>query len=273
MLKKITIYITFFTLCFYPFRSFAQLITESYETHGHSYDLYIFKMDGKLKVKYFASNAYERYEEWQDEKKVLAACAGAFSDGWELDSKPIGLTVDNGEVVNRVIDNAMDGLVLVTEFAVDALDLDNLEAGIMQEDGEYISINPRKNVEDKNMMIMAAERDGWTIFQTQLIYSSSKNTITNLHYGKEAERRFLAICSKNGQKYNIIVNAPDDLHLNLSAKYAKEVLEKAGFELSFLLNLDTGGKDIFVVRIDNSLEYLADDSLEEATNLIIYYVD
>ena len=81
----------------------------------YSYTLYDFSMGYSIKVKYFASNAYNRYQNWQYGKKVLLICSGAFSNSWSSDAIPIGLTVDNGTVVNRNIDNKHHRCILDLE--------------------------------------------------------------------------------------------------------------------------------------------------------------
>jgi hypothetical protein len=171
------------------------------------------------------------------------------------------------------MDPVMDGFVIVTEGFVLVIDLDNLESGIVTEDGNTLSINPRASVSDRLLIINAAEQNNWTLFQTQLVYSVDKyKNFKNLEYGNEAERRFLAVCSdESGSMYNVIVDVPDSLYLNVAAKNTKEVLEYAGYKVQYILNLDTGGKNIFITRDGDSLKYMADDTIDEATNLIVFY--
>ncbi len=245
---------------------------KGYTYEGYNYDLYSFLMGGDIKAQYFAKNAYSQYKNWKYGKKELLICSGAFSETWESYSKPVGFTVDNGIMVNKSMDAKMDAFVMVMDNYVSVLDLDNLSSGVLMDDGSILSINPRKKTSDRLIVADAAEKEGWTVFQTQLVYSQDKKSnFGNLYYGKKAERRFLAVCSKDGYYYNVIVDAPDDLYLNLSAKYAKVVLEHAGFGVHYILNLDTGGKNIFLVREGNSLSYKADDKLSKATNLVIFY--
>jgi hypothetical protein len=183
-------------------------------------------MGNAIKTKYFSRNANTRYTNWQKNKKVMLICAGAFSETWETTSKPVGLTVDAGKLVNSKIDPTMDGLVIVKNDFIFVMDLDKLESGLKLDDGSQLKINPRYNTKDKFILLNTAKKEKYTIFQTQLVYSKDKRlNFKNLYYGKKRERRFLATAYLNGNYYNIIVDVPDYLPLNQSAKYAKEVLD------------------------------------------------
>lgn len=245
----------------------------SYTNQGYQFDLYDFDMNWNTKVKYFSKNAYTEYQNWQAGHSVQLICAGAFSETWDSDSKPVGFTVDNGEVVNYQMDPEMDGLVLITDDGILCWDLDYLENGVFVEGEGILSTNPRESAIDRINLASEAEEHEWTIFQTHLVYSDDRlYNFGNLKYGEARERRFLGICTIDDELHNVIVDAPNELELNLSALYAKEVLDHVGFKVYYLLNLDTGGKNILAILQDSQyLSYKYDDTIEEATNLIIFY--
>lgn len=246
----------------------------SYNIDDHNVKLYDFKMGGNIKVKYFARNAYANYQSWRYSKNILLICSGAFSETWEPDSRPVGFTVDNGLLVNRSIDPVMDGLVGVYDTHIEIMDLDQLESGFTFDDGSVFSLNPRGSASDRSFLATAAVEGGFTIFQTQLVYSEDKySNFSNLYYGKKRERRFLALCTKRGYLSNVIVDITDNLYLNQAAKFTKEVLEYADFNVHYIVNLDTGDKNIFALKENGSLYYQTDYKLNQATNLIIFYTE
>lgn len=245
---------------------------KKYTNNSNVYNLHTFTMGDDVKVKYFAQNAYSRYSTWKKDKNVLLVCSGAFSETWDVNSVPVGFTIDNGTVVNKSIDNVMDGFVIVFEELIVALDLDYLESGIELEDGSTLSLNPRTSESDKAIIKDMAVENSYTIFQTQMVYSQNKTTnFINLLYGKQRERRYLALCTKGDNYYNIMVDAPGYLYLNESSKSAKDVLEYAGYTVNYILNLDTGDKNICYVNQGGSLVSIGDDDISKATNLIIFY--
>ncbi len=270
--KKVIVFLVFASISFNLIAQQTNYSVDNYTYSSDSYNLHSFLMGEDVKVKYFAQNAYSRYQSWKSGKDILLVCSGAFSETWEPNSIPVGLTIDNGAIVNKSIDDEMDGLVLIFDEVITALDLDDLKSGIALEDGTEMSFNPRFSQSDRTLIINLAASESYTIFQTQMVYSEdNENNFENLTYGKQRERRFLAICTKDGEYYNLIIDAPNALYLNQSAKNTKIVLEYAGYEVQYILNLDTGDKNICYVNKNSKLVNIGDDDISKATNLIIFY--
>jgi hypothetical protein len=246
--------------------------TKNFKHHDLRFNLFMVPEGKQFGIKYFSQNAASRFERWRQDKKVLIACAGAFSATWDSDSHPVGFTIDNGEVINLNFDVEMDGLVIVEDNEVKVLDLDYLQSGIEIDGGKIIRLNPRNSTYDSELLRNLAVRNKFTIFQTQLLFSKSRaNNFTNLYFGKIRERRFMALCMKNSIFYNVIIDVPDPAYLNLAAKYAKEVLEYDGFSVSMILNLDTGDKNIFWGTEKEILYDFGSIKMDKSTNLIVWY--
>lgn len=250
---------------------------QSYTNNGDSYIIYDFdRKEAKMRAKYFAQNAYSQYKNWKSGKNVLLVTAGAFSTSFESNGIPVGLCVDNGKIVNRSMKSEMDGMVIVYNGGsqVGGIAIVDLDKGPVTVDGDD-SYYPRTNTNDRRSFLNWGRDNGLTLFQTQLVYSEKKrNNFANLYFGKKAERRFLAICKKRGKVHHVVVDAPDDQYLNKAAKNAKEVLEYDGFYVMYILNLDTGGKNILKVNNGSYLQTIQEVSpIKKATNLLIYYTE
>lgn len=240
--------------------------------NGYTLHVYDFDINQGTKVKYFAQLGYQQYQSWQYGKKVSLLCAGAFSEFWTKDSAPVGFTIDNGRVANRDMDSIMDGFVMIINGKIDVIDLDNLEAGFITDDGTFLKGNPRSNMMTRAMLLKEAVESNATIFQTQLLYSKDKsNNFQYLNYGSKRERRFLAIAKKRSNEHYIIIDIPTPGKLNLLAKYSYESLVWLGFRVEYLLNLDTGGKNILYVKQNGEMDKKGTVHAREATNLIILY--
>ena len=81
--------------------------------------IWISRKSKKAKAKYFAhrlhdQSPYERFKEWKDEndKEVILKSSGAYATSFQK-GKPVGITVDNGEIVNKKLDDRMNALVIV----------------------------------------------------------------------------------------------------------------------------------------------------------------
>lgn len=265
------------------FNGMFEIDSRSYA--GYDYKLYRFnRTDAIVRAKYFATDAYNQYLAWKGNRRILLVTAGAFSDKWTSDGIPVGLCVDNGTTINKTPKSEMDGMVIIYNggsqiggVAVVDLDESKVKAGL-GESAAYF--DPRDGAyEERIAFLQWGETNGLTLFQTQLVYSSDKATnFNNLDFGDPAARRFLALCFKNGTLYHIVVDAPDALPLNRSAKYAKNVLDINGFSVKYILNLDTGDKNILHVNNGYRLVNLQPNShsraqIEKATNLLIYYTE
>jgi len=263
---------------------------KTYTHRDHTYTLYDFSRESNvIKAKYFAQNAYSQYINWKASKQILLVTAGAFSDSFTVNAKPVGLCVDNGVSVNKTPNQEMDGMVIIynggaQEGGVAVVDMDVNPVKVQEPIGSTTTVAyyPRSSSLDKVNFIKWGERNGVTLFQTQLVYSSDRYiNFGNLNYGNKRERRFLATCKKGGIVHHIVVDAPDELELNLSASYVKEVLDYAGFNVLYIMNLDTGCKNILHVFNGRGLQNLnpsstacrSDAQIERATNLLIYYKD
>ncbi len=257
---------------------------ESQHYSGSKFQVFDFSRAGtKIRAKYFAENAYSAYTNWKPNKKVLFACAGAFSTDFSNSGRAVGLTVDNGVIVNRNLDNNMDGLIIIYNGGaqvggVAVVDLESRN-GIVKVGGGNEEYNVR-DFSDKIKFLKWAEKNDATVFQTQLMYSStggygfSSNKTT---YGNKSTRRFLAVVQENnGTVHHLIIDSPDDSdYLNNASKKAVQMLQnKMNYTVIGLMNLDTGGKDIMFAYDDNGRTIdQARYPIHEATNLIVYYAE
>ncbi|RYZ00279.1 MAG: hypothetical protein EOO11_02095 [Chitinophagaceae bacterium] len=262
---------------------------KQYSNDGNTYTLYDFSREGNnMKAKYFAQNAYKQYDSWKTGKQILLVTAGAFSDKWTSDAIPVGLCVDNGSIVNRSPHSDMDGMVIVYNggaqqggVAVVDMDYNNVKVQDPLGSSNTVSYAPRSSASDRVNFLNWGEKNGVTLFQTQLVYSSDRSSnFSNPTYGNKRERRFLAICRKGGVVHHVVVDAPGSLELNLAASKAKGVLEYDGFSVLYILNLDTGCKNLLHAYNGSYLENISPSTgctptptLENATNLIVYYRD
>lgn len=250
---------------------------QSYTNNGDSYIIYDFdRKEAKMRAKYFAQNAYSQFQSWKTGKNILLVTAGAFSTSFESYGIPVGLCVDNGKIVNRNMKSEMDGMVIVYNGGSQAggIGIVDLDKGPVTVDGN-VSYYPRTSASDRLKFLNWGRDNGLTLFQTQLVYSEKKsNNFSNLYYGNKAERRFLAICKKRGKVHHVVIDAPSSQYLNVAAKNTKEVLEYDGFYVMYILNLDTGGKNILKVNNGSYLQTIQEVSpIKKATNLLIYYTE
>lgn len=250
----------------------------------------VVKMSNKnnsLKVKYFAfkynnKTISKRYHEWQLNKNIICFSSAAYMDGPnEKIAKPKGLCIDQGRIINNnLIKGELDGLVMV--YPSGKMAVHNLKNGSIQYDkgdGKQSKVDP-SNIFQMTRFIEWAKEQEITIFQTHLFYHKNQNLIVQSN-GKLAARRFLAVGKdETGELKYYIINAKQ--RLTLSAAAEKTVRYLRSFEnlssIEYLINLDTGGQDIFSVndntgRKTNYPELKGETEINLAVNLIVFSVD
>lgn len=244
--------------------------------YGHT--IWFSRKNKKIKTKYFASGtAYERYKEWKKDKKVAFFCSGAMASD---SRKPVGYTVDNGEVVNRSLNTEkFDGLVIVYPreggggMVVSDLDKGNLT---IKQDNKTLKVDPRNQV-DKYRLTNWAKLRKATIFQTYLLaYKNELKVSTGQN--KRRERRILALASnqKTKELFYIIFDVKKYVYLKDITDDILTYLKSKGFYTWSVLNLDTGMYDIMELynksgKQDYDVRGTKDSRI--ATNLLVYYYD
>lgn len=241
--------------------------------YGHEIRM---KREGKrIKAKYFASgNVYSKYQSWKKNRDIIMVCAGAFSDY----SMPTGLTVDNGVVVNKLLNESMDALVIVyATGGVVVSDLDNRYLNVTM-DGFSQQLDLR-NSRDLKTFLHWAEDENATVFQTQLLAFKEELQINVYKARTElANRRFLVLAKDYfGSLYHILVNIEDQVYLGPASQDTFDYLtDICRMEVIGMINLDTGMYDILELYDDYGHKIpnpSGPERVSKATNLVTYYYE
>ncbi|MGH1337228.1 MAG: hypothetical protein ACRBFS_13985 [Aureispira sp.] len=253
-------------------------------SNSNYYILRIFsRAEGAVKAKYFAVDPHNQYKKWKNEKKILFLTEATFSNSLNPENtKPVGLTVDNGRLVNRNIDHIMDGMVIIynegrQQGGVAVIDLDTKPVRVERTYGSgiYDSYYPRSSSSDRENFIQWGKHQGVTLFQTQLLYSKDRDeNFKNIYYGQKRERRFWALCRKDRKVYHVVIDVPTYEYLNVAAKKTKELLEEEGLEVFYILNFETGSGNMLYAHNGDFLKGIVyPERLANTRNLLVYYRD
>jgi hypothetical protein len=228
----------------------------------------------RIKAKYFASgDTYQKFLNWKGNKDIIMVSSGAYSSGMNgRYSIPVGICVDNGEIVNRNIDHKMDGLVIVE--AVGGVRVSDVEKGNLYLGSLGKRVSP---IKDKLVLLNWGREESATIFQTHLLaYDNKLRTYSNGD-AKRASRGMLALVTdKKDNVMHIVFEIDREVSLYEAAKDALSTLKKRNLEVVGLMNLDRGAYDIMEAYNDNSqsMSFLSGSvSVSNATNLLVYYYE
>lgn len=244
------------------------------QSFGHS--IWLDRSGHRVKAKYFALRSqnitvHDRMQNWKQGRNLILACSGAFSTelpGNSSGGTTVGLTVDNGRIVNRNIDRTMDGVVIVLDnggMIVSDIDNKNLEIG----DKHF------RVIEDKVALLNWAQDHQATIFQTQLLAYQNTLRISRAGRKKMRERRFLAlVTSPSRGLHHVIIDLPNNEYLFNAARDAfYHLKDDEGMNVVALLNIDTGGFNIlefYNERGQRDFTVSGPKDIKLATNLIAY---
>ena len=246
----------------------------------------------RVKAKYFASgDVAGKYKSFAKNKKVLFVSSGAFTGS---SGKPRGLTIDNGETVNRHIITpnspkvkklerkvTMDGLVIVEAVGgVRATDIKRKYLNIYDENVKHQIDLFRKD--DLNRFFDWAKKYRATVFQTMLLAHENNLMVkkSNARFNAR-ERRFLVLAKDtNGILYHIIFYFTKRYFLNEIAENTYKYLKhRKDMQVIAMLNLDTGMYNIQHVYEPYDGRELTDYrgheevDIDNATNLLAYYYE
>ena len=255
----------------------VSLLKVLYNDTDYGYSIWMNRTNNPgVKTKYFAYRngpytVYERFNSWNnDNRNIIFVMSGAF---YNSKYKPVGLTIDHGRVVNRGINETMDGLVIVDKNG-------EIEVSNLEDKNIYVSdlgdLNIR-NAYDKERFIQWATEEEATVFQIQLLVY--KNEIKCAYHSEYRERRLLVIAKDTNE---------DTLHVVFDMDKSKgvslyDISEKilnyfkhTNREIIAMLNLDVGRYDILSVRSKSDKELHAprgsrNEYLSKTGNLVVFY--
>jgi hypothetical protein len=264
---------------------YVEISTVTYKNEKYS-SVLLSRKDDHVKAKYFAAkdeygnNVFNRFEKWKlKNPNVILLSSGTYFDGSSGNEKPVGLTIDNGVVVNETLENdKMDGLVIV--YSTGGIVATNLKDGDLA-----VGSNPNKkynlrgNAWDKQEFIQWAQEHNATVFQTHLLAYKNMLKVGSNGNPTQRERRFLAVGKdEEGNYKHIIVNCKNQtLTLYQGAKNALDYLNNfEDMSVTFLVNLDTGMQDVYqLYNKDGSLNRNIQGATppDQAKNLLVYYYE
>ena len=263
----------------------AQFVQISKVKHKNE-DYYVVMMsrkDNHIKAKYFAAADFDgttvpnRFKKWSAGKNLVCVTSGTYMDN---SNQPVGLTIDNGVVVNKNLTNQFDGLVIV--YATGGIAISNLKDKDLTLSGGGIDASKKFDLRgsswDVNTFVKWSESQEATVFQTHLLVYKNQLKVFPNGSKEPRERRFLAVGKDaNGNTVHAIVHKPQYSSLYEGSKSVLEFLnEVEEINVTFMINLDTGMQDVFsLYNKDGSTNGLIAGKLSanSAVNLLTYYFE
>jgi exopolysaccharide biosynthesis protein len=236
----------------------------------------------RIKAKYFAakdqngSSVFKRYTEWSKNKNIVLVCGAAYFNN---QNQPVGLTIDDGKLVNKEVSDRGNALVVV--YATGGIAVSNIKEGNLGV--KCNNVDKKFNLKDewdKGEFIKCAKDQSATVFQQHLlVYRNQLNDFKGISSDKR-ERRFLAVGKDvDGKLVHTIVDYPNAGATlkeggNKAFNFLKDYCDMQ--EITFMINLDTGMQNVFKLydkngNVRNDITGSVDP--KDAVNLLVYYFE
>jgi len=224
------------------------------------------------KANYFASNnVFNKFNNLKKKRKTVFAATGGYSNN----GIPVGLTVENGIIVNASIKHDMEGLVIVEKAGgIRLLNLDNKDFQLPY--GGPKILNPLDNLIAFSQLLTWAKDKKATLFQSHMLAFSDKITISSTRSNtQQRERRLLTLCSdiKTGEVHHIVFNVTSAFSLYDISQEIFSMMKKRNKKVEGIINLDVGSYNIMhIYNNTGKIIKNAPVNINTATNLLVYTI-
>lgn len=226
-----------------------------------------------ISVTYHSGNSlgkspYERAQADNRHKEMILQTTAAYAGDFAL-STQLGVAMEQGMLINKNLEPHMEGLVLVQEGGLQIL-------GLHQP--QYFAPLQRtldlRNVYDRTRLLAWAEREKSGIWQTHLLAFGQALQITRAGRKKVADRKLLAVVTKDGKEQVALFHFARSVYLYDAAKMTLDYLQTMeGIQVQGIVNLDTGVHNVLELAQeveDCEVSTLGKDDPEEAANLLTF---
>ena len=266
---------------------------EQIEHDGYEYKVFDFVVsnnsDQKIRTAYFAIDSYEKYEALKKQNNILLVTSASYTSS--IDStygNPIGFCAEKGSFLNKLPHQFMDAMVVMHDTRKDVsdieiIDLDHTNYSCTDTHcaNKFLHYNPRENTNHTFPFINYISDHKASVFQTQLLYSKYRTYSQNFAVTKVGKndrgRRLLVKAIKNNLEHQLVVDVEKEDYVLNTAKNVFDLLTSMDYKIDFIINLDTGSRDIVHALIQNSLKNLRPNpetkimTVEYASSLLVYY--
>lgn len=229
---------------------------------GKRYGYAIWMNNNVINANYHVSklnnqNVYQRYKTWKIGKSVLLTSSGGYSSNNYTTA--LGLTIENGRVINNLLDSKMDAIVLIYDGELEIIDIRKKTK--IKAINQSLQLNNRQ---DKIIFVNKIKQLKATVFQTHLL---AKDDVLKIKMGSDkkiAERKLLAMVEKDNESFYTLFYIKKGERLYDVSKKVNTYLINQNYTVNAIVNLDTGVHNI--LKTDN-LKSCSNQTIQGETNI------
>lgn len=231
----------------------------------------------KIKFKLFIKNSndplpYMAFLKWSKNKNICFYTSCAYVDDCDAEvGRPVGLSINNHEIINKVIEPNILGLCLINKEG--QMQIKNLRSNLNIENKKNINIT---DAYYKNKIIDYFAKNFGNAFQSHLLWYNNQNLALNYKSSPSSRRALIITRNKNKIKeiHTASIKSPISLK-DFSITLGEYFYSKMYF-IESIIYLDTGCQDVFGSYAENnkflaSKEFTGSVPIQNTSTLLVAY--
>lgn len=231
----------------------------------------------KIKFKLFIKNSsgplpYMAFSKWSKNKNIYFYSSCAYVDDCDVEiGRPVGLSINNHEIINKVVEPNILGLCLINKDG--QMQIKNLKSNLNIENKNNLNIADSYY---KNEIIDYFANHFGNSFQSHLLWYNNKNLALNYKSTPSSRRALIITRNKNKIKeiHTASINSPISLK-DFSTTLGEYFHSKIYF-IESILYLDTGCQDVFGSYTEKnkfvvSKEFTGSVPIQNTSTLLVAY--
>ncbi len=231
----------------------------------------------KIKFKLFIKNSsgplpYMAFLNWSKNKNIYFYSSCAYVDDCDVEiGRPVGLSINNHEIINKVVEPNILGLCLINKAG--QIQIKNLKLNLNIENKNNVNIT---DAYYKNKIINYFANHFGDSFQSHLLWYNNQNLAVNFKSSPSSRRSLVITRNKNKIKeiHTASINSPislKDFSTTLGAYFHSKM-----YIIESIIYLDTGCQDVFGSYTDKNIfvsskEFTGRVPIQNTSTLLVAY--
>lgn len=231
----------------------------------------------KIKFKLFIKNSngplpYIAFLNWSRNKNILFYSSCAYVDDCDVEiGRPVGLSINNHEIINKVVEPNILGLCLINKDG--QMQIKNLKSNLNIENKNNINIT---DAYYKNKIINYFANQYGNSFQSHLLWYNNQNLALNYKSSPSSRRALIITSNKNKIKEIHTVSINNPISLKDFSITLGEYFHYKMYFIESIIYLDTGCQDVFGSYIEKnkfvtSKEFTGSVPIQNTSTLLVAY--
>lgn len=231
----------------------------------------------KIKFKLFIKNSsgplpYMAFLNWSKNKNIYFYSSCAYVDDCDVEvGRPVGLSINNHEIINKVVEPNILGLCLINKDG--QMQIKNLKSNLNIGNKNSVNIT---DAYYKNKIIDYFANHFGNSFQSHLLWYNNQNLALNYKSNPSSRRALIMTRNKNKIKEIHTASINNPISLKDFSTTLGEYFHSKMYFIESIIYLDTGCQDVFGSYTENNKfvaikEFTGSVPIQNTSTLLVAY--